>query len=171
MQKGIFPARNNHRIIITESGVEHMKAHPIADEILHEAFGMMTVARDGKKFWKGTVDMGRSVGLNGRVSATVVDLDQPTLFALRHNRKRPSRCAIAVPSLTPLITVVLRKGRNPNESFFVSAWTGDDAPAEPTNIHDPNLEFWCNNALIWTKDNFVEAPFTTTWRTVLKRTC
>lgn len=167
MQKGVFPTKNGHRIIITNAGVEHMVAHPIPDAVLHEAFRKIVIDGEPQKFWKGTVEMGRPVGFNGRVGATTVDLDTPCLFALRHNRKRASRCAVSIPKLTSLITVILRRGRNINESFFVSAWTGDEAPPEPTTVNDPNLNFWCSNALIWDEAMFTETPFTSTWRQVL----
>jgi hypothetical protein len=170
MQTGIFPTGSKCDVIVTKSGVHHMIAHPIEDNILHEAFGLLTLSRMDNKFWKGTVDLGRIVGLEGRVAVPTVGVDEPTTFAHRHNRKRASHCSVAEAQETSQITVVLRRGSNTNNAFFVSAWCGTAADKEPTNLNDRvPLDFWCNNALIWNDRSFYEPPFTSTWREVLSK--
>jgi hypothetical protein len=170
MRTGTFPTGSNLNVIVTQSGVEHMIAHPIADHILHEAFQLLTLSSMDSKFWKATVDLGRIIGFDGRVPVPTIGIDEPTTFARRHSRKRPSHCAVAAPQETPHITVVLRRGRHSSDAFFVSAWSGTSAAAEPSNLNDSaNLDFWCNNALIWNDQAFKEQPIISTWREVLSK--
>jgi|SRR5476651_72382 len=170
MQTGMFPTGSKLNVVVTKSGSDHMIAHPIADHILHEAFGLLNISRMDKQFWKGTVDLGRIVGIEGRVTVPTVGVDDPTTFAHRHNRKRASHCVIAEGQETSHITLVLRRGTNSNGMFFVSAWCGTSADMEPRNLNDHvHLDFWCNNALIWNDQSFNEPPFTSTWREVLSK--
>jgi hypothetical protein len=169
MKSGVFQSGSQRNIIITQAGIDHMAAHPIEDHLLHEAFRMLVVPYVDTKFWKGTVDLGRIIGHSGCVAAPAVGLDEQATFAHRVNRKRATRCTIAEPQETSLVTVVLRRGKY-SDYFFVSAWCGDSAPAEPNHVNDAeNLDFWCKNALIWNDQSFIEEPFESTWREVLMK--
>jgi hypothetical protein len=160
-----FVTKNGQLIIVPKNAVEHMAAHPIADPILREAILQLSVGRG--KWYVGTADLGRIVGKSGCVTAAEVDADEPALFAFRKNRKYASRCVIGEGMPTSHVTVVARQGSY-GDYFFVSAWCGVQATPEPTNLNQKdNMQFWCNNALIWSEEAFEEKPRMSTWRDVI----
>ena len=164
---GKYPSANGHLILITQDTVDHMKAHPIELSLLKEAFNQLVIT-DDKKWFVGTVDMGRIVGQSTCLQTDQVDVDQQVLFGFRHNRSIPTRCVYGEGIDTSNLTIVLRKGKV--DYFMISAWAGTKAIQEPTHITQKDrIEFWCNHALVYEENNFKGKPFFSTWREVLRK--
>jgi hypothetical protein len=167
MQMGKFPTEDGQLVFIGQSSIEHMAAHPIAEELLLEAIWNAKLSKN-RPVTK--VDMGRIVGRDGKIVTHPIRTDQPALFARRHNRTRPSRCVVELGEETQFITMVTRKGDDYDSYFFISAWPGTPAHMEPRGRNDwAALDFWGNHALSWDPELFIEEPFESTWDAVLSR--
>jgi hypothetical protein len=158
-------SRNYWKIIVTQDTLEHMEAHSDALVHLRECIKGMIITNKVVQ----THDMGRIIGMTGNTVTDPITIDTPTLFACRKNRPRPSRVVIDVePMPTSGMTLILRPSKRPKTHFLISAWPGDPAQPEPTNIRKKaDLEYWCNHALIWNEEFYKNVPFTSTWREVL----
>jgi hypothetical protein len=162
-----FTAQNGVRVRITDNTLQHMAAHPIAFELLEEAIAKSSPGRE--RSWGGSVDLERIVGKENRISVPQVGLDDTSLFALRHNRKRPTHTSLAAqPTETSNITLIVNDLGRYGGPTLISAWFGTLASPEPRSLQSKeHLEYWCKNALLWNDQDFASVPFFSTWRRVL----
>ena len=161
------------KIIISDFVREHLMAHPEVYDLLDEAIAKLTLPTDGGNL-AVEVEMGRIVGRSGVVATAPIGMDEVTTFALRPNRRKPSRVAVGVEG--PEITrVVIYAG--PTEEMKVyklfTSYVGDLSRKEPW---DPNLVeseraasigYWTTHALVHIP-NLMGDPFMSTWNDVLR---
>lgn len=165
----MFITRNDQAVMVTRNTVEHMRAHPISTHLIDQAFKQLIIESNNEWF-VGTAEFGRVIGRSGCVQASQIDADSPALFAFRKGRKFASRCQRGEGSPTEQLTVVARRQGHHKGWILVSAWCGPAAKPEPANLNQKeNLAFWCENALVWNDESFVEEPRISTWRDVLTR--
>jgi hypothetical protein len=165
MKPGVFPTEDGQSVYIGQSGIDHMLAHPMPDELIEEAIWKSTLTHSRSVC---QIDIGRIVGHDGKITTDPTAVDAPALFARRLNRSRPSRCVRTLGAETSFITMITRKSERFSSYYFISAWVGSPAHKEPRNIRDQSaIEFWGNHALAWNPEVFIEEPFESTWEEVL----
>jgi hypothetical protein len=79
-------------INISEQTQYHLIAHPDVLQHLHAAIGEIHLPAFRKKI-EEEIDLERLIGRSGVVKTAPIEIGKPTLFALRANRKLPSRVA------------------------------------------------------------------------------
>lgn len=145
------------KINVTHQGWSHLQAHPNVLEHLQEAISKIQLPAKPQKI-EFEVDLGRIVGRQGIVETAAVDIDASTLFALRTNRKSPSRVAAAgvLGSETTRMVVIAKPSRIQGEYDLITSWVGILAKKEPwdpniTTLSEFNecLKFWSSTALVY----------------------
>lgn len=162
-------------IIIPRRTEEHLLAHPEIEMILPEAIGRITLPQTSV-FFETEVEMNRVIGREGRVQTLPISINDPTLFAQRIARDRPSRVAPkgVIGKETTKVALLASPSRQERRVYILAtAWTGGLARREPWDpqirSHDEFqrcMQFWCTNALVWTPDVMGE-PFESTWAEIL----
>lgn len=167
----VVTAKNGVQVRITDKTIEHMAAHPIDVSLLTEAIALSEPGRE--RSWGGSVDLGRPLGYEDRIEVPAVGYDDFALFALRHNRPRPSHVVIDRQrnEATSITLIANRFHADDDTRTLISAWYGTLAMPEPRNAQSKmHLEYWSRNALLWVKENYITHPFVSTWRRVLNNT-
>ena len=135
----------------------HLSAHPDVEEYLHAAIGKLHLPIRQKKF-ESEIDLGRIIGRAGVAKAAPIEIVGRALFALRANRKLPSRVANVgvLGEETSRIVVVAKPSMIENQYDLITAWIGTLARKEPWDgsIAEPNefqecLSFWSSKALVY----------------------
>lgn len=158
-------------IVIPRKAEDHLRAHPEVLEILPEVIGKVSLPQDGS-FLAEAVEMGRCVGVSGRVSTPAIGLDEPATFAQRVGRTRPSRVIVGVegPEVSTVVVLAFPSREEKGTYVLVTSWVGDLAPKEPWDAtpgeFQEALAFWSSNALVWDSAVMSE-PFESTWAEVL----
>lgn len=164
----------NGAINISQQAKHHLDAHPNVVEHLHAAIGKIHLPIHRKKF-ETEIDMGTFIGRAGVVKTAPIQIEDRALFALRTNRKLPSRVANAgeLGDKTSRIVVVARPSLMENQYDLITAWIGTLAKKEPWDgsisergdFHE-SLRFWSSTALVY--DPAVMRPvFESSWKEVL----
>lgn len=162
------------KINVTHQGWSHLKAHPDVLVYLEEAISKIRLPAKPQKI-EFEVDLGRIVGRQGIIETAPVEAEERTLFALRANRKLPSRVA-SVNTLgreTTRMVVIAKPGRIRNQYDLITSWIGTLARKEPW---DPSitsrsqfeecLNFWSSTALVYQPD-MMGPVFESSWTDVL----
>jgi hypothetical protein len=160
-------------IVVPRKAEDHLVAHPNVHDLLREAVALVRLPHAGA-FLSAEVEMGRVVGLSGRVSTPSISPSDRTLFAQRIGRDRPSRVVISDGEETTKVVVLAFASREETGTYvLVTSWVGSLAPKEPwdQNIHGEAehqkcLHFWCYNALLW-DPAVMSAPFESSWTEVI----
>lgn len=159
---------------ITERVRSHLTAHPDVIKHIGEAISKVRLPSNGAKL-ECEVQMGRIIGLGGIVRTSPLEFQSQSLFALRSNRKFPSRVAPlgAVGEESPSIVVIGKPTGIRGEYELITAWIGILARKEPW---DPNissreefedcLKFWSSMALVFEKGT-MQPVIETSWSEVL----
>lgn len=162
------------KINVTHQGWNHLKAHPDVLVHLEEAISKIRLPATPQKI-EFEVDMGRIVGRQGIIETAPVDAKERTLFAIRANRKLPSRVASmnTAGSETTRMVVIAKPGRIKNHYHLITSWIGTFAKKEPWDStiatrsqFEECLNFWSSIALVYQPD--VMGPvFESSWTDVL----
>ena len=170
-----YGTRNGGRILVPPERQQHLAAHPEIGNIIGEAIAQIVLPTDGSIFW-GEIDLGRIVGTCGCVKARQIESIDPTTFALRKARAKPSRVAVGAEP-APCSTVVIRAlpTDDPHTYMLYTCYVGIKAPLEPWDpelVGQPEaareaLEFWCSHALVH-DPSVMGLPFTTSWTEILR---
>lgn len=166
-----YSTKNNYTIELSERSAQHLKAHPEVAKYLSEAISISTP--ESGLFQEIEIDLGRPIGNSGLVSGVQVTSSQPTTFAQRNGRPRPSRVVVGNPGdVTNMLTIVI-KPIKPATFVLITAWVGGLAKKEPwdTSIKSASeklacLNFWCSHALSY-KPDLMDEVFQSTWDNVL----
>lgn len=164
----------NGAINISHQAKRHLDAHPNVVDYLHAAIGKLHLPIHREKF-ESEIDMGRPIGRAGVIKTVPIQVGDRALFALRANRKLPSRVANAgeLGEKTSRIVVVARPSLTENQYDLITAWIGTLAKKEPWDrsiaergdFHE-SLRFWSSTALEY--DPAVMGPvFESSWKEVL----
>lgn len=163
-------------INISNQAASHLAAHSNVLDHLERAINSLQLPASPEKFER-EIDMGRPIGRSGIVRTTPLDLDGRATFALRKNRKFPSRVA-AVGELgdeTSGIVVIARPSLVASRYELITAWVGALARKEPwdatiSNQDDFNecLSFWSSTALVYEAET-MGLVFESSWREVLSQ--
>lgn len=171
---------NQHRtacgrtITIPQQAQQHLIAHPNVVKHLHEAIGKIHLPVVRKKI-EEEIDVGRLIGRSGVVKTAPLQIGEKALFALRANRKLPSRVANVgeCGEQTSKIVIVARPSLIENQYDLITSWIGVLARKEPWDASIAErrefqecLNFWSTTALVY--DPAVMGPvFESTWQDVL----
>jgi hypothetical protein len=161
-------------ILILPKAQEHLRAHPEVEALLPEAIGRVILPRDGS-FLSTEVEMGRIVGLSGRVRTPPIGPSDRSLFAQRIRRERPSRVVMGEGEETTKVVILAFPAKESADTYVLAtSWVGSLAPKEPwdpmiTSQEERQecLQFWYSHALIYDPSVMTE-PFESTWEEVLK---
>ena len=158
-------------LVLPPKTKEHLVAHPEVGGLIEEVAGLIELPRDGS-FVAKEIDLGRTVGRSGCVSATTVGPESNATFALRAGRRKPSRVAVGTIGPEASTVVVLAfAGREPATYVLITAYVGELAPKEPWDAEpgperEDSLAFWSSHALVWDGE-VMGKPFTSTWSEVI----
>lgn len=160
-------------IFLREDNRKHFLAHPDVLEFVEEAISKIVIP-DGATHFEEAISLGRVVGEATLIEAEKISPDQKTTFALRFERKFPSRVIVGESGIPcDSVTVVTRFDELKKEYYLSTAYIGYPCPDEPVNIKDKTsddfkeaLDFWCSHSLIF--DSKTMNPiFETSWEEVL----
>ncbi|WP_139143394.1 hypothetical protein [Janthinobacterium sp. HH104] len=135
----------------------HLLAHPDVITHLPEAASKLHLPSDGMKL-ECEVPMGRVIGRSGVVTTHPIQTHHRALFALRNNRKFPSRVAApgAVGNDSTTVVVIAKPRAGQGEYELITAWVGALARKEPWDPHistgeefEDCLRFWSTTALVF----------------------
>ena len=164
----------NRHIVVPSRVQDHLQAHPDVIKYLPEAIAKIQLPRDNKKI-ECEVQMGRVIGQAGVVKTSVLGLDDLAMFALRTNRKFPSRIAPPGVAGTDATSIVVIAKPHHSEDYYelITAWVGLLAKKEPWDSSivgqaefDDCLRFWSTTALVF--DPTTMGPVSEkSWREVL----
>lgn len=153
---------------------QHLNAHPNVVEHLSAAIGKIRLPTSQKKF-ECEIEMDRIIGRVGIVKTGPLQIGERALFALRENRKLPSRVASVgeFGQETSRIVVVAKPRHIDGQYDLITAWIGKLAEKEPwdRNISgrrefEDCLNFWCCSALVY--DPALMGPmFESSWKDIL----
>ena len=169
-----FKTACNGTINIPQQAKNHLSAHPDVEEHLHAAIGKLHLPIRQKKF-ESEIDMGRIVGRAGVVKTAPIQIGERALFALRANRKLPSRVANVdeLGAETSRIVVVARPSLIENQYDLITAWIGTLARKEPWDgsiaerrEFQECLSFWGSAELVYDPAN-MGPVFESSWKEVL----
>lgn len=147
--------RNGITIEVPESTLAHLEAHKdVKFKDVEEAIGKVNY--DGE-FFKGAIDLGRTVGKTGCVR---VNSNDKVLYYRRKNRHGDTPFVKGrKPEATNKVVVIMEKDRfDPSRHILITTWYGELAPMEPWDARYKNLpeeeiqkcdEFWSTHALIY----------------------
>lgn len=163
-------------MLIFDEVLQHLEAHPNVLPHLSVAILRTRLPRDGRKLRK-TVDLGQSIGFSDCVRTKKIGWNEPTTFALRLHRQRPSRVISGVRRREPtnrVSLIAVPYSPNLDRTYrLCSAWIGELAPMEPWDSGlqqrpaalQEAVEYWRRHALVY--DPQVMGPITnTTWEQV-----
>ncbi|QYG08938.1 hypothetical protein [Janthinobacterium sp. PAMC25594] len=137
--------------------LHHLQAHPDVIVHLSNAISKIHLPSDRKKI-ECEVEMGCIVGRGGVVKTNALKIDDLALFALRTNRKFPSRVAPSgqVGTESSTIVIIAKPSFAEGQYELITAWIGSLAKKEPW---DPSilsqdefedcLHFWSTTALVF----------------------
>lgn len=164
----------NGTINISQQAKHHLDAHPNVVKHLHGAIGTMHLPILRKKV-ECEIDMGRIIGRAGVVKTAPLQIGERARFALRANRKLPSRVANVgeLGEETSRIVVIARPNHIESQYDLITAWIGTLAKKEPWDgsIAEPGefqecLNFWSSTALVY--DPAIMGPvFESSWKDIL----
>lgn len=164
----------NGKINIPQAVKHHLGAHPDVVDHLHAAIGKLHLPIYREKFER-EIDMGRLIGRAGVVNTAPIQSGDTALFALRANRRLPSRVANVgeLGEKTSRIVVVARPNLVESHYDLITAWIGALAKKEPWDgsiaerrEFQECLSFWSSTALVY--DRAVMGPvFESSWEEVL----
>lgn len=153
----------------------HLAAHPDVLAHLPEAISKTHLPTDGLMLER-EVPMGRVIGRGGLVKTPPIGMDSEALFALRHNRKFPSRIAPlgAVGAESSTVVLIAKPSASVlGEYELITAWIGVLARKEPWDPSislreefDECLRFWSTSALVF-DDATMTSPIVSSWAEVL----
>lgn len=135
----------------------HLQAHPDVIEHLPEAIRKMQLP-DERREITCEVPMGRVVGNCGLVKTSPLKITDSASFAVRTNRRFPSRITLqgGVGSESSTIVVIAKPATSGDHYELITAWVGILAKREPwdASIIDQNefnecLDFWSTTALVY----------------------
>lgn len=135
----------------------HLLAHPDVIAHLPEAASKLHLPSDGTKL-ECEVPMGRVIGRAGVVKTPLIQTHDRALFALRNNRKFPSRVSPpgAVGDESTTVVVIAKPRACQDEYELITAWVGALARKEPWDPHistgeefEGCLRFWSTTALVF----------------------
>jgi hypothetical protein len=161
-------------INIPQQARYHLVAHPNVAVYLQAAIGKIKLPAVRRKISE-EIDLGYTLGRSGVVGTMPLQFEEPTLFALRANRKLPSRVAAEdeFGEETSKMMVLARAIVTEGQYELITAWIGGRAKKEPWDssiadvgeFHDC-LKFWSSTALVY--DSAVMGPvFKSSWKDVL----
>ncbi len=159
-------------IVITETVIEHLSAHPDVTMFLDEAIKRVSLPTDGS-ILSVKVEMGRIVGRSGCAPTISITPNDSALFALRLARRKASRVVLDRfgPEVS-YIAVIAGPTENPKEYKLYTAFIGEPAPKEPwdptlTDVERPeSIQFWSTHALIY-DETVMDEPFQSSWNDIL----
>jgi hypothetical protein len=164
----------NGTINIPQQAKRHLDAHPNVVEHLHAAIGKIHLPILRKKF-ECEIDMGSIIGRAGVVKTAPIQIGDRAVFALRTNRKLPSRVANVgeLGEKTSRIVVVARPSPIGDQYDLVTAWIGTLARKEPWDgsiaerrEFQESLSFWSSTALVY-DPAIMEPVFESSWKEIL----
>lgn len=163
-------------IVIPQKAEGHLRAHPEVTNVLPEAIALVRLPLDGA-FLSTEVEMGRTVGRDGRVKTALIDSSDRALFAQRVGRDHPSRMIIGEGEETAKVVILAFAARGEANTYvLVTSWVGSLARKEPWDPmiksqgeYQECLHFWCSNALVYDSSVMGE-PFESSWEKVLSNT-
>lgn len=147
----------NGYLTISARVQSHLLAHPDVIARLPEAASKLHLPSDGMKL-ECEVPMGRVIGLAGVVTTPPIQTHDRALFALRNNRKFPSRVAPlgAVGDESSTVVLIAKPGIHQGQYELITAWVGALARKEPWDPHissreefEDCLRFWSTTALVF----------------------
>jgi hypothetical protein len=169
-----YTTANNIVVKVDDDTQKHLTAHPDVVELLPEAFSKFILDIDSE-FDKKEIKMERVVGKSGLVKINKIELDTPTYFAKRKERKFQSHVSLNTPN-EDCDTVVISIHKIENEWCLVTAFIGHLAPNEPFYYFDKNswfyndeekykisMDFWMSHVFIY-DENIMDKPYESTWR-------
>lgn len=158
-----------------------LSAHPEVMELLPEAISKLTLHAESGMV-KTDIEMGRVVGIRALVETPEIELNTPTYFAYRKERKFPSHISTTKkggPCGTVAISVL--KSPESNSWKLITAFVGKSVPSEPFYYFDQesrlyknesqlktSLEFWIKHALTVEPDVTGEV-YESTWEKELEK--
>ena len=161
-------------INIPQQAQNHLEAHPNVLEHLHEAIAKIHLPVARKKI-ECEIDMGRLIGRSGVVKTAPLQNGEQAHFALRANRKQPSRVAEVgdVGDETSRIVVIARPSQIEAQYDLITAWIGTLAKKEPWDgsiaerkEFNDCLNYWSSTALVY-DPNTMGPVFESSWTEVL----
>jgi len=161
-------------INIPQQAKNHLEAHPNVLEHLHEAIAKIHLPVARKKI-ECEIDLERLIGRSGVVKTVPLQNGERARFALRANRKQPSRVADAgdVGDETSRIVVIARPSHVGAQYDLITAWIGTLARKEPWDASISERKefiecsnYWSSTALVY--DPATMGPvFESSWAEVL----
>ena len=161
-------------INVSQKAKIHLEAHPNVFEHLREAIERIHFPVSRKKI-ECEIDMGRLIGRSGVVKTVPVLGSERAKFALRANRKQPSRVSDTEKfgDETSRIVVIARPTPLETQYDLITAWIGTLAKKEPwdASIGERTefrecLNYWSSRALVY--DPSTMGPvFDSSWTEVL----
>lgn len=127
----------------------HEGVQPLLPEVLAK------IDAEGRGFFVATVDLGRIIGKQTRVSTTGKDV---IVYAQRVGRQGFSRFVKnREPESCSQVTVILKKGDG-GEYILISGWIGTRAEPEPWDQKrtEQSVPFWSQSALIFGSEPIVQ---------------
>jgi len=160
-------------IHITEHARKHLSAHPDVLEFLEEAISKVVIPEGATNF-EEAINLGRIVGESKLIETEKISPDQKTTFALRLERKYPSRVAVGEKGIPcDSVTIEIKFDETKKEYYLSTAYIGYPCPYEPAYIEDKTsedfkkaLDFWSSHALVF--DPKIMGPtFEASWEEML----
>jgi len=173
--KGKFKTACGKDIYLREERKKHFLSHPDVLDFVDEAISKIVIPNSATYF-EEAINMGRTIGEAKLIEVEKISPAQKTTFALRLERKFPSRVAVNGKGIPcDCVTVEIKFDELKNEYYLSTAYIGFPCPDEPFNIKDKTsddfekaIDFWCSHALIF--DPKIMGPvFEASWNEVLSK--
>ena len=171
---------SGNRVIIPYETEQHMLAHPDVNlELIREAFDLIDLDA-AKKNLEVCRNLGRVIGVTGKIRTPVIAPADCALFAKRKARPYPSRVVVGMEKEpTSEICVVANRSNRDTKTFILrTAWLGELAPPEPFSLgrfgadaakEEVSLAYWCSHALIYDDREFMDEPAESSWTIIVQQ--
>lgn len=145
---------DNTIVEIDEITQTKLSAHPDVIELLPEAISKLTLSAE-RGMLKTDIEMGRIVGMRTLVETPEIELNTPTHFAYRNERKFPSHISMSKKG-SPCSTVAISILKSPESDSWklITAFVGKSVPSEPFYFFDPESRLYNNESQLKTSLDF-----------------
>lgn len=162
-------------IYLREERKKHFLAHPDVLDFMNEAISKIVIP-DNATYFEEAINLGRTIGEAKLIEVEKIAPEQKTTFALRLERKFPSRVAMGAKGIPcDCVTVEIKFDDLKKEYYLSTAYIGYPCPDEPSHIKDKTsddfkkaLDFWLNHALVF-NPKIMGSVFKASWNEVLSR--
>lgn len=157
----------NNTISVDNQTVEHLQAHPEAENLLETAISKIVLPNRCLLDVELVFDR-----IIGQSSCVAINPSDSAMFAIRIGRDKPTRVAVDAKKVDTKSFVVIAH-RTSIGWRLLTAYVGSKAPREPHDRYfaEPRnraeflnaLAFWNAHGLVW-EENMMSSPYESTWK-------